>query len=56
MKYLRELFALGFTLGGVGLVLLTLTGDTLRYAIIISLGSLAAHLVSVAMDRDSDSE
>lgn len=55
MRYFRELLALGFTIGGVGLVLLTLTGDTLRYAIWISIGSLTAHLLSVAMDRpDAD--
>lgn len=56
MRYLREILALGFTVGGVGLVLLTLTGDTLRYAIWISIGSLTAHLLAVALDRSGGGE
>ena len=54
--YLRELLALGFTVGGVGLVLITLApgSSTFRYAVWIALGSLAAHMLSVVLARHSD--
>ena len=54
MKYLKELFALGFTLGGTGLVLLTLSGSTLTWAIWISLASLVLHMVAVGMPDDEE--
>ncbi len=56
MRYIRELFALGFTIGGVGLVLITLApgSSTFRYAVWIAVGSLCAHFVAVALDRPED--
>ena len=56
MKYVRELFALGFTIGGVGLVLITLApgSSTFRYAVWIAIASLVAHMVAVALDRPDD--
>lgn len=54
--YLKELLALGFTIGGVGLVLITLApgSSTFRWAVWIAIGSLTAHMASVALGRDSD--
>jgi len=52
MKYIKELLALGFTIGGTLLVLLTLSGSTLTWAIWISICSLVAHMISVGMPED----
>tara|TARA_Y100000114_G_scaffold105378_1_gene98655 strand:- start:1357 stop:1533 length:177 start_codon:yes stop_codon:yes gene_type:complete len=54
--YLRELLALGFTVGGVGLVLITLApgSSTFRWAVWIAAASLIAHMASVALGRHSD--
>ena len=56
MRYVRELFALGFTIGGVGLVLITLApgSSTFRLAVIIAICSLLAHLVGVALTPTDD--
>lgn len=56
MKYVRELFTLGFTIGGVGLVLITLApgSSTFRYAVIIASASLVAHLIGVALSPTDD--
>jgi hypothetical protein len=53
--YVKELLALGFTIGGVGLVLITLApgSSTFRWAVGIALGSLVAHMASVALGRHS---
>ena len=40
----REILYLAMTIGGIGLVLITLTDQVLRYAIIISLSSLFLQL------------
>lgn len=54
--YLKELLALGFTIGGVGLVLITLApgSNTFRWAVWIAIGSLVAHMASVALGRNAD--
>jgi hypothetical protein len=56
VRYVRELFALGFTIGGVGLVLITLApgSSTFRFAVIIAICSLLAHLVGVALTPTDD--
>jgi len=46
----REILYLAMTIGGIGLVLITLTDQVLRYAIIISLSSLFLHLAGVTID------
>jgi hypothetical protein len=51
-KFRRELAGLAWTLGGTGLVLITLSGSTLRAGIWISLASLVLHLIGVAADPD----
>lgn len=50
----KELLYLSMTIGGIGLVLITLTEQVLRYAIIISLASLGCHLFGVAVDYFHD--
>lgn len=52
MKWLQELGALSWTLAGTGLVLITLSGDTRRLGIIISLAGLGMHLVGVLTKGD----
>lgn len=50
----KELLYLAFTLAGVGLVLITLTDQVLRWAIYISVISLIMHLAGVAIDYRED--
>ena len=50
----KELLYLAFTLAGVGLVLITLTDQVLRWAIYISVISLVMHLAGVAIDYRED--
>lgn len=50
----KEIAALAWTLGGTGLVLITLSGDTLRYGIWISVLSLILHLVGVLAAGDDE--
>jgi hypothetical protein len=50
----KELLYLAFTLAGVGLVLITLTDQVLRWAIYISVISLIMHLAGVAIDYRQD--
>ena len=50
----KELLYLSFTLAGVGLVLITLTDQVLRWAIYISVISLVMHLAGVAIDYKED--
>ena len=50
----KELLYLAFRLAGVGLVLITLTDQVLRWAIYISVISLIMHLAGVAIDYRQD--
>ena len=50
----KELLYLATTLAGVGLVLITLTDQILRWAIYISVISLVMHLAGVAIDYRED--
>ena len=50
----KELLYAAFTLAGVGLVLITLTDQVLRWAIYISAISLLMHLAGVAIDYYED--
>lgn len=50
----KELLYLSMTLAGVGLVLITLTNQILRWAIWISAISLCTHLIGVAIDYRED--
>ena len=49
---LLESSALAWTVGGVALVLITMSGRTLEWGLWIAGGSLAAHLVGVFLGRD----
>lgn len=46
-KALNEISALAWTLGGTGLVLITLSGDTARIGWWISGASLVLHMIGV---------
>jgi hypothetical protein len=55
-RLLSELSALAWTVGGIGLVLITMSGDTLKWGIWISAASLAMHVVGVFVDNDEEQE
>jgi hypothetical protein len=46
-RIMNEMSALGWTLGGTALVLITLSGETFRLAMIISGLSLLVHMAGV---------
>lgn len=46
-RIMNEMSALGWTLGGTALVLITLSGETFRLAMIISGISLLVHMAGV---------
>lgn len=46
-KFIREMAALAWTLGGTGLVLITLSGSTRTLGLYISFASLVVHLAGV---------
>jgi hypothetical protein len=53
-KFIREITALAWTLGGTGLVLITLSGSTRTLGIYISILSLAVHLAGVLLSREKE--
>ena len=53
-KFIREMAALAWTLGGTGLVLITLSGSTRTLGIYISILSLAVHLAGVLLSREKE--
>lgn len=55
-KLISELHALAWTLGGTGLVLITLSGQTRKWGIWISVASLAVHLVGALILQGEDDE
>lgn len=55
MKFLKEAQALAWTLAGTALVLITLSGDTQKYALYISGAALVIHLLS-AIFGDSEED
>lgn len=50
-RLLSEFSALSWTLGGTGLVLITLSGDTMRWGIYISIVALLVHLAGVVYNH-----
>ena len=50
----NEVLALSWTLGGTGLVLITLSGETLKWGLWISGLSLFFHLLGVLFFSNSD--
>lgn len=53
-KLRNEIFALSWTLGGTGLVLITLSGDTLKYGLWISGLSLVFHLIGTLIGQSDE--
>jgi hypothetical protein len=51
-RLFREGHALIWTVSGTGLVLITLSGDVLKYALWISVISLVAHLAGFILMKD----
>jgi len=51
-KFIREMAALAWTLGGTGLVLITLSGSTRTLGLYISLISFVVHLAGVLLSRE----
>jgi len=53
-KFVQEITMLGWTIGGTGLVLITLSGETREYGIWISISSFVVHMVGVLINWDND--
>lgn len=51
-KLLNEIHALTWTLGGTGMVLITLSGDTRKYGIWITIASIIIHLFGVLIKKE----
>jgi hypothetical protein len=45
---------LGWTIGGTGLVLITLSGETREYGIWISIASFVVHMIGALINWDND--
>jgi len=48
----EQMRELAWTVGGVGLVLITLSGSTLKWGIWISIASFAMHIMGVMLEDD----
>ncbi|CAB5222352.1 hypothetical protein UFOVP361_152 [uncultured Caudovirales phage] len=55
-KLIDEIHALAWTLGGTGMVLITLSGQTLKWGIWISIASLVTHLIGALLKQDDSVE
>ena len=53
-KIVGELSSLGWTLAGTGLVLITLSGDTQKWGIYMSIAALAIHIVGFIIPSGDD--
>jgi len=57
MKFLKKIFfetsALSWTIGGTGIVLITLSGETREMGIWISVASFVFHMVGVLLEKDN---
>lgn len=53
-KLINEIHALAWTLGGSGIVLITLSGQTRTWGIWITIASLVVHLAGVLLKGDTD--
>ncbi|CAB4185799.1 hypothetical protein UFOVP1130_128 [uncultured Caudovirales phage] len=51
-KLINELHSLAWTLSGTGMVLITLSGQTLKWGIWISVASLVVHLAGALLKGD----
>ena len=53
-KIIGELSSLGWTLAGTGLVLITLSGQTQKWGIYMSIAALAIHAIGFALTSEDD--
>lgn len=53
-KLLNEVHALAWTLGGSGIVLITLSGETKKLGTWITLASLGVHLIGVLLKKEEE--
>jgi hypothetical protein len=53
-RFIQEMTMIGWTIGGTGLVLITLSGETREYGIWISIASFVVHMVGVLINWDND--
>ena len=53
-KVFSEIKDLNWTIAGTAMVLITLTGDVLKYGLWISGGAIAIHLLATALSQDSE--
>jgi hypothetical protein len=51
-KLLNEIHALAWTLGGSGIVLITLSGETRTWGTWITIASLVVHMAGVMLKRE----
>jgi hypothetical protein len=50
-KYVDEILGLSWTLGGTSMVLITLSGETLKWGLWIAVASLTFHLIGTALKK-----
>lgn len=55
-KFIEETTMLGWTIGGTGLVLITLSGETREYGIYISIASFIVHMLGVFINWDKENK
>lgn len=55
-KFVNEIHALAWTLGGSGVVLITLSGNTRTWGTWITLASFGVHMLGVMLKKDEKSE
>lgn len=53
-KVMSEIKELAWTIGGTGLVLITLSGQTRTWGIYISVASLVIHLIATVLSGDDN--
>lgn len=49
MKFIKEISGLSWTLAGTGLVLITLSGNTRRMGIVISVAGFVVHMLGTLL-------
>ena len=56
MKFIKKIFfetsALSWTIGGTGIVLITLSGETREMGIYIAVARFVFHMIGVLMDKE----
>ncbi len=50
-KYVDEILALSWTLGGTAMVLITLSGETLKWGMWIAIASFVLHMLGTALKQ-----